>query len=168
VQRKAINQPSPDYPELARRMNLAGSVKLEVMTNADGTVKNTKVIGGNPVLAASAEKTVKTWNYEPAKYETTGVVTFNFAAKSRSQLPARFCAFNLNCLQNPACGSYDALRFGTFNSCRRGSVVLRANEEATSHRGKRHVKLSVFPRVVGVWCFGDSSTSRQFHHPKAA
>ena len=61
-------------------MNLSGSVKIEVTINTDGTVKNTKVVGGNPVLAASAEKTVKTWKYEPSKYESTGMVTVNFGA----------------------------------------------------------------------------------------
>jgi TonB family protein len=80
LSRKAINQPTPDYPQLARKMNLSGSVKIEVTINADGTIKNTKVVGGNPLLAASAEKTVKMWKYEPAKYESTGTITVNFGA----------------------------------------------------------------------------------------
>jgi TonB family protein len=78
VQRKAVNQAAPDYPELARRMNLSGTVKIEVTINTDGTIKNTKVVGGNPLLAASAEKTVKTWKYEPAKYESTALITVKF------------------------------------------------------------------------------------------
>jgi TonB family protein len=78
VRRKALNSPTPAYPELARKMNLSGSVKIEVNINPDGSVKSTKVVGGNPVLADSAEKTLKTWKYEPSKYETTGTVTFNF------------------------------------------------------------------------------------------
>jgi len=81
LSRKAINQPTPDYPELARKMNLSGSVKIEVTIDADGMVKHTKVVGGNPVLAASAEKTVKTWKYESAKYESTGFITVNFGAR---------------------------------------------------------------------------------------
>jgi TonB family protein len=80
IHRVAVEQPTPAYPELARKMNLSGSVKIEIVVAPDGTVKSTKVVGGNPVLAASAEKTVKTWKYGASKEETAGTITVNFGS----------------------------------------------------------------------------------------
>jgi hypothetical protein len=38
------------------------------------------VKGGNPVLAAAAQSSVKNWTYEPGSTETTALVTINFKA----------------------------------------------------------------------------------------
>jgi len=53
-------------------------VKIQVTIANNGTVKNTKLIGGHPVLANSAMDALKKWRYEPANEETTGVVEFRF------------------------------------------------------------------------------------------
>ena len=42
---------SPQYPELAKKMNLSGTVKIEVVVAPNGTVKEARVVGGHPVLA---------------------------------------------------------------------------------------------------------------------
>ena len=76
--RKATVQIKPAYPELARRMNVSGTVKIEVSVAPDGEVKDSKAIGGNPVLIQAAESAVKRWKFEPASKASTEVVTFRF------------------------------------------------------------------------------------------
>jgi outer membrane biosynthesis protein TonB len=39
--RKVINKVVPVYPKIARTMNLSGTVKLEVLVQANGSVKST-------------------------------------------------------------------------------------------------------------------------------
>ena len=75
--RKRKTEIRPVYPELARRMNLYGAVKVEVIVASTGVVKNTKVLGGHPVLAQSAVDAVKRWRFEPGE-ETTEVIEFKF------------------------------------------------------------------------------------------
>jgi outer membrane biosynthesis protein TonB len=53
-ERKVLNKVAPTYPDLARKTNIHGAVKLGVVIAPDGTVESTKVIGGNPVLVQSA------------------------------------------------------------------------------------------------------------------
>jgi TonB family protein len=78
LERKIKSKISPLYPEIARKMNLAGIVKLEVTVAANGTVKETKVIGGNPILVNAAADAVKKWRFEPANDDSVGVVEFKF------------------------------------------------------------------------------------------
>ena len=78
LERKVKNRVTPLYPEIARKMNLAGVVKLELVVAPNGTVKETKVIGGNPILVNAAVDAVKKWRFETASDESTGVVEFKF------------------------------------------------------------------------------------------
>ena len=75
--RKIKSQVQPEVPEMARRMHLKGTVRLEVEVAADGKVTSTKALGGHPLLIESAEQAVRKWRYEPgpaAKF----VVEFDF------------------------------------------------------------------------------------------
>jgi TonB family protein len=76
--RKVKSRVTPTYPELARRMNVAGTVKVEVTIAANGAVTKTRVIGGHPMLVDAAVDAVKQWKYEPGSGETTQVVEFKF------------------------------------------------------------------------------------------
>lgn len=78
TERRIKNKVSPTYPELARKMGLAGVVKLEVTVAPNGVVKDTKVIGGNPILVNAATDAVKKWRFEAANDESTQVVEFKF------------------------------------------------------------------------------------------
>jgi TonB family protein len=78
IVRRAKNRVQPVYPELARRMNLSGTVKVEVVVAPNGTVKEAKVVGGHPVLASAALDAVRKWRFEPAAMESSGVVDFKF------------------------------------------------------------------------------------------
>jgi TonB family protein len=76
--RKALSKPTPRYPEIAKQMNLVGTVKVEVVIGQDGKVKESKVIGGHPLLVGSVLEKLKEWKYESGKTEITATLTFDF------------------------------------------------------------------------------------------
>ena len=76
--RKIKNRVEPQYPDLARRNNISGSARVELLVATDGKVKDVKVLGGNPVLVQAAVAAVMKWRYEPAAEESTIVVKFDF------------------------------------------------------------------------------------------
>ena len=78
--RKAKTKVAAVYPALAKRMNITGTVKIEVLVAANGTVKTAKVLGGHPLLANAAVDAVRQWSFEAASEETSGVVEFKFAS----------------------------------------------------------------------------------------
>ena len=76
--RKLKNKTAPTYPEIARRMNIVGKVKIEVVIAPDGRVRSARAVGGHPLLVQSCLDTVRDWKYEPASGETTQIVEFEF------------------------------------------------------------------------------------------
>jgi len=76
--RRAKSKVQPVYPELARKMNIAGTVKIEVVVAPNGTVKDARVVGGHPVLANAALDAAKKWRFEPAAGESSGIIDFKF------------------------------------------------------------------------------------------
>jgi TonB family protein len=80
--RKVKSKTLPTYPELAKRMNVVGKVKIEVVIAPDGHVKTTRVVGGHPLLVQACQDAVKEWKFVPAPEETTQVVEFEFHASS--------------------------------------------------------------------------------------
>jgi|SRR5579862_2420370 len=78
LSRKVTTRVTPAYPELAKKLNLRGTVKLLVVVSPGGNVKDSKVIGGNPILVNAAMDAVKRWKFEPGVEESTGTVEFKF------------------------------------------------------------------------------------------
>jgi TonB family protein len=78
IVRRAKSKVQPTYPELARKMNIAGTVKIEVVVAPNGTVREARVVGGHPVLANAALDAAKRWRFEPAPTESTGIIDFKF------------------------------------------------------------------------------------------
>ncbi len=78
LSRKAKTKVAPIYPDVARRMNVSGTVRLSVVVAPNGTVKSSKVIGGHPVLVNAAMDAMKQWKFEPAPTESSGIVEFKF------------------------------------------------------------------------------------------
>ncbi len=76
--RKVRSLGKPQYPDLARKLNLSGVVKVEVTIGPDGRVKRTHVVGGHPVLASEAERAAMQSEFEPGPKETTEVIEFKF------------------------------------------------------------------------------------------
>jgi TonB family protein len=68
----------PEYPDIAKRMNLTGTVQVQAMVKPDGTVREVKVLGGHPLLAEALAHAVKQWTYQRAPKETVEVVKFSF------------------------------------------------------------------------------------------
>jgi len=73
-----LSKPTPRYPEIARKLNLAGTVKVEIVIGPDGKVKGTNVVGGHPILVDATLVALKEWKYEPAKTATNVTLTFDF------------------------------------------------------------------------------------------
>lgn len=76
--RRAVSHPAPVYPELARRMQLTGVVKIEVVVGPDGKITDSKVVGGHPLLVDAAMAALREWKYEKANSETKEQVEFKF------------------------------------------------------------------------------------------
>ena len=76
--RKIKSRTNPVYSELAHRMNISGKVKIELVIAPDGRVKNSRAIGGHPVLVQSCLDAVKDWRFEAGPEETTQIIEFEF------------------------------------------------------------------------------------------
>lgn len=78
VERMVVLREEPEYPPIAAKMNLHGTVKLKIWINPDGAVRRLEYIGGHPLLAESALKAVKIWKYQAAAQESTTIVELRF------------------------------------------------------------------------------------------
>jgi TonB family protein len=79
--RKVASRVAPVYPDLARKMHIHGVVRVEAIVRPNGSVKSTRVLGGNPVLIEAAQNAVGKWKFEPGQSETTEVVQLAFESQ---------------------------------------------------------------------------------------
>ena len=77
-ERKVSVRVAPAYPDLARKIHIHGVVRIEAVVRPNGTVKSTRILGGNPVLVEAAQDAVRKWKFEPTQNETTEVVQLGF------------------------------------------------------------------------------------------
>jgi TonB family protein len=84
AERPIVKEQLPEYPPLLKKMGIGGTVKLSALVAADGTVKKTKMDGGNPMLGEVACSAVKKWKYAPAAQATSVPVEMVFEAKTAS------------------------------------------------------------------------------------
>ena|SRR5579864_2130779 len=80
--RKLKSKVVPEYPSLARQLRLQGKVRVVAIVATDGHVTSTKVAGGHPLLAGSAEDAIKKWRFEPGSKETTEIIEIVFAGRN--------------------------------------------------------------------------------------
>lgn len=80
-QRKVTFRVAPICPELAQRLQIHGIVKLTAVVRPNGSVKSTRVLGGNPVLVEAAVAAVSNWKFEPAQTETTELIQVSFGSQ---------------------------------------------------------------------------------------
>jgi len=78
AKRKVKTKVVPDFPPLAKQMNVTGKVKIEATISPDGRVTSMKVVGGSPLLVSSALDAIKKWRFEAAPKESIEIVEFNF------------------------------------------------------------------------------------------
>ncbi|HXQ25644.1 MAG TPA: energy transducer TonB [Candidatus Acidoferrales bacterium] len=76
--RKVRTKVVPEYPALAKQMNVTGKVKIEATVAADGHVLGTRVVGGSPLLVNAALEAVKKWRFDPGPKDSTEIVEFTF------------------------------------------------------------------------------------------
>jgi TonB family protein len=76
--RKVKSKVVPEYPALAKQMNVTGKVKIEATISADGRVIGTRVVGGSPLLVNAALDALKKWRFEAGPKETTEAIEFDF------------------------------------------------------------------------------------------
>ncbi len=69
VSPKALDNPKPPYPDLARRRGQEGGVLLRVAVDAQGKVTQTRVetSSGHSLLDQAAQNAVRKWNFSPAR-----------------------------------------------------------------------------------------------------
>lgn len=66
------------YPPSLRMNGIGGTVRLELLIDAHGTVQKVTPVGGNPALIDSATAAVKQWKYAPADAPTKMQIQFAF------------------------------------------------------------------------------------------
>jgi len=76
--RKLVRRVEPMYPPMAKRMNLAGTVKVFAVVAADGTVKSVEPVGGSPLLVQAAQEAITRWKFAPAAAESKELVELHF------------------------------------------------------------------------------------------
>ena len=57
---------------------IGGVVRLKVFVKPDGSVRDSEVLGGNPILAESAQKSVMQWKFSSASSETAIELSVTF------------------------------------------------------------------------------------------
>jgi TonB family protein len=62
---KLVNRVAPIYPVYAREAGIAGTVRLEAIIAADGSINELRVLSGDPNLVAATVAGVQQWRYHP-------------------------------------------------------------------------------------------------------
>jgi protein TonB len=62
---KLIFGPKPEYPPLARMARVQGTVRLQAVISAGGTIQHLTLISGHPLLIDAAMAAVARWRYQP-------------------------------------------------------------------------------------------------------
>ncbi len=77
-ERKVVNRVDPEYPDALKKLYIGGVVRVEVQVAPNGAVKNTKLLGGSPILGQATMKAIKQWRYAPAPADETLTVRVEF------------------------------------------------------------------------------------------
>ncbi|HEU5231798.1 MAG TPA: TonB family protein [Terriglobales bacterium] len=81
AERQVVREQLPEYPVMLKKIGIGGTVRISALVAADGSVKGTKIDGGNPMLAELASNAVKKWKYAAASEQSSESIEFNFDAK---------------------------------------------------------------------------------------
>ena len=96
----------PSYPPLAQHMNVQGSVVLQALIAADGTIENLHVMSGPAILASAAQQAVREWRFKPVfqngmAVETKATITVNFTIRVADSAANTTLGENSDVLINP-------------------------------------------------------------------
>jgi len=88
-----IKKVEPEYPEQAKQEHVQGLVVLKALVGIDGTIKDVKVVSGEPLLVDAVSKAVRSWLFKPyapegkpIEFETQ--ITVNFSLSEDAQQPS--------------------------------------------------------------------------------
>jgi TonB family protein len=76
--RRLVTRVEPEYPETLKRLNIGGTVRLQVTIAPRGNVESVQLLGGNPILGDAATSAIKRWVYTSAHSRTTAEITIPF------------------------------------------------------------------------------------------
>lgn len=76
--RTVVRKVQPQYPALAQRMSMKGTVKLEIVVQPDGSVKSMETKGGHPLLVQAARDAIQQWKWQAASHETVETIEVRF------------------------------------------------------------------------------------------
>jgi TonB family protein len=82
---KILKKVPVKYPEALRERGIQGDVRLKVFIKSNGSVKETEVLGGNPILAESAQKSVGQWKFSSGNSETTLEIVVHFDPNAKPE-----------------------------------------------------------------------------------
>lgn len=69
---------APTYPEIAKRMRVEGTVKLEAAVDPQGAVTDVKEVSGNHTLAVAAREALLKWKFAPSATTTNETIEISF------------------------------------------------------------------------------------------
>lgn len=83
---KAVQLPTPEYPEVAKRMRAAGLVTVEVVIDVNGKVISAKATGGPAMLQQAAVQAAMRARFSPTTLsgqpvKVAGTINYNFSLK---------------------------------------------------------------------------------------
>jgi TonB family protein len=70
AQRRLITRVEPEYPDALKRLNIGGTVRLQLTIGPKGNVEAVEVLGGNPILGESAAAAARQWVYSASHSRT--------------------------------------------------------------------------------------------------
>jgi len=75
-----------NLPLLGQHMKVQGSVVLQAVVGADGSIENLRVVSGPAILTAAAQQAVRQWRFKPylqngQPVETKATITVNFSIR---------------------------------------------------------------------------------------
>jgi len=75
---QALGNPAPQYPGLALRRGIQGTVELQILVTPEGRTGEVKVVhsSGSSILDNAAVQTVKGWKFIPAKRGNTPIAGY--------------------------------------------------------------------------------------------
>jgi TonB family protein len=92
---REVEQPAvASYPLLASQVKVEGSVLMQALIAADGSIEELHVISGPAILSVAARQAVQNWHFKPyiqngRAVETQARVTVNFTIKVMNDVVSR-------------------------------------------------------------------------------
>jgi len=87
--RRILRHPDVNYPEIARKAGIEGTVRLQVRLTQDGKIEVQKILEGDTVLADAAIAAMKQWRGKPLwmdgkPVDVISTVTFHFKLRDQN------------------------------------------------------------------------------------